>query len=187
MSEWRHFVKICRTAPKSDVLVLVTTFVLTVVFDLVVAIEIGLLVTVILFMKRMADITHVRTWSTADELASTDQGRLKEIPAHTAVYEIDGPMFFASSDKFSAIPIKEGVKVMILRMRNVPAMDSTATRTLFAVLHACEEQGITLLISHANAQPLAVMQKAGFVQALGEDHFMPNIDAALARARELGE
>jgi MFS superfamily sulfate permease-like transporter len=89
------------------------------------------------------------------------KGKLKKFPENVEVIEIDGPMFFASSDKFSAIPIKEGVKVMILRMRNVPAMDSTATRTLFAVLHACEEQGITLLISHANAQPLAVMQKAG--------------------------
>lgn len=185
MCEWRQFVKICKTAPLSDILVLVVTFVLTVVFDLVVAIEVGMLIAVILFMKRMADITHVRAWTKADELAENDQGRLKEIPAETAVYEIDGPMFFASSDKFSAIPIKDGVRVMILRMRNVPAMDSTATRTLFSVLHACEERGITLLISHANEQPLAVMQKAGFVTALGEDRFMANIDEALARAREL--
>lgn len=185
MCEWRQFVKICKTAPKSDVLVLVVTFALTVIFDLVVAIEVGLLIALVLFMKRMADITHIRTWSKADELAASDNGRLKAIPDRTAVYEIDGPMFFASADKFGAIPIKDGVQVMILRMRNVPAMDSTATKTLFAVLDACKEKQIQLLISHANEQPLSVMTKSGFVDALGQENLLPNIDAALETAQRL--
>ncbi|MBQ8510877.1 MAG: STAS domain-containing protein [Clostridia bacterium] len=185
MCEWRQFVKICKISPKSDILVLVVTFVLTVVFDLVVAIEVGMLIAVILFMKRMSDITSIRAWTAADELASTDSGRLKRIPARTAVFEIDGPMFFASSDKFSAFPMKDGMKVMILRMRSVPALDATAMRSLFAVLNACREQGVTLLLSHVNEQPLSVMKKAGFLDALGEDNLMPNIDAALERAEAL--
>lgn len=93
MSEWRQFVKICKTAPKSDIIVLVLTFVLTVIFDLVVAIEIGLLVAVILFMKRMTDVTHVRPWTKVDEAEESVRERLKEVPAKTQVFEIDGPMF----------------------------------------------------------------------------------------------
>jgi len=185
MCEWRQFVSICRTAPLSDILVLVLTFVLTVAFDLVVAIEFGMLAAVILFMKRMADVTHIRPWTKADELAQTDGGRLKEIPEKTAVYEINGPMFFATSDKYSAIPLQDGVKVLILRMRNVPSLDVSAMRSLTSVYKICREQNVTLLLSHVNEQPYSVMQKAGFVSLVGEDKFMPNIDAALERAREI--
>ncbi|MBQ4043736.1 MAG: STAS domain-containing protein [Clostridia bacterium] len=185
MCEWRQFVSICRTAPFSDILVLVLTFVLTVAFDLVVAIEFGMLAAVILFMKRMADVTHIRPWTKADELAQTDGGRLKEIPEKTAVYEINGPMFFATSDKYSAIPLQDGVKVLILRMRNVPSLDVSAMRSLTSVYKICREQNVTLLLSHVNEQPYSVMQKAGFVSLVGEDKFMPNIDAALERAREI--
>ncbi len=187
MSEWRQFVKICKTAPASDILVLVLTFVLTVVFDLVVAIEVGMLVSVVLFMKRMADVTGVRVWTQADELAATDGGRYKKIPAKTEVYELDGPMFFASSDKFAAIPIREGISVMILRMRGVSALDATAARSLSSVLSVCRERGITLILSHVNDQPYAVMKKAGFTEAVGEENIVENIDAALARAEMLCE
>ena len=185
MSEWRQFIKICRSAPKSDIVVLVLTFVLTVVFDLVVAIAVGMILAVVLFMKRMADVTHVRSWSAADEKSATDGGRLKEIPAHTSVFEIDGPMFFADTDKFTHFPIKDGDLVMILRMRNVPALDATAMRSLQALHGVCREKGILLLLSHVNEQPLAVMKKAGFVEQLGEEFFLPNIDEALAFAKEI--
>ena len=187
MSEWRQFVRICRSAPKSDILVLVLTFVLTVVFDLVVAIAIGMGVAVILFMKRMADVTHVRAWSAADEHSESDGGRLKDIPEHTAVFEIDGPMFFADSDKFSGFPIKDGDKVMILRMRNVPSIDVSAMRSLEALHRTCQKRGIILLLSHVNEQPLSVMKHAGFFEAVGEEHFLSNIDEALAVARTVGE
>ena len=185
MCEWRQFVKICKTAPKSDILVLLVTFILTVVFDLVVAIAVGLVIAVVLFMKRMADVTHIRAWNDDEFLASHDNQRLKDIPTGTAVFEIEGPMFFASADKFDHIPLKEDVKVVILRMRDVPALDETAMRNLFAIRNSCEEKGITLLISHANEQPLKVMKKSGFAEAVGEENFLANIDEALHRAEIL--
>ena len=185
MSEWRQFVKICKTAPKSDIIVLVLTFVLTVVFDLVVAIEIGLLVAVILFMKRMTEITHVRPWTEADEAEETTRERLKEVPKKTQVFEIDGPMFFATSDVVASIPVKAGSKVIILRMRNVPALDVSALQTLSKVYEFCRGNKISVIFSHVNEQPLSVMKKAGFYDMIGEDSFAPNIDEALEMARKI--
>lgn len=184
MCEWRQFVRICRTAPKSDILVLVATFLLTVIFDLVVAIEVGMLLTAILFLRRMAENTKVRQWTKADEMLESDGGRLKNIPDNTDVFEINGPMFFAASDKIT-VPLREGVKVIIIRMRGVPALDETAMRSLRGVYEICKERNVQMLISHANEQPLSVMKKDGFVEALGEENFLPNIDAALERARNL--
>ncbi len=185
MSEWRQFVKICKIAPKSDILVLVLTFGLTVIFDLVVAIAVGMVVAIVLFMKRMADVAHVRPWTAADEYSESDGGRLKEIPERTAVFDIDGPMFFADSDKFSSFPMKEGDLVMILRMRDVPSIDISAVKTLNALHHTCENRGMILLLSHVNEQPMTVLKKSGFYDALGEKNFLPNIDEALAYAKEL--
>ncbi len=187
MSEWRHFVHVCKTAPLSDILVLVMTFVLTVVFDLVVAIEVGMVASAILFMKRMSDVTHVRPWTKADEMNETDDGRLKNIPDNTAVFELDGPMFFATSDKFASIPVREGDKVVILRMRNVPALDVSAMRSLEAIHRVCEEKNMTLILSHVNEQPLSVMKKSGFYDAVGEKNFAENIDAALEMAAKVGK
>ncbi len=183
MCEWRQFVKICKTAPKSDILVLVVTFVLTVVFDLVVAIEVGMIIAVVLFMKRMADVAHIRTWS--EKPHENDSERLKEIPKHTEVVEFEGPMFFASAEKFSKIPMGEDIKVIILRMRNVPALDATAMRSLNEIYSICKHSGRTLLLSHANEQPLSVMKKAGFIDKVGEEHFLANIDEALAYAEKV--
>ncbi|MBQ3007073.1 MAG: sulfate permease [Clostridia bacterium] len=183
MCEWRQFVKICKTAPKSDILVLVVTFVLTVVFDLVVAIEVGMLIAVILFMKRMADVAHIRTWS--EKPHENDSERLKEIPPHTEVVEFEGPMFFASAEKFSRIPMGEDIRVIILRMRNVPALDATAMRSLNEIYSICKHSGRTLLLSHTNEQPLSVMKKAGFIDKVGEEHFLANIDEALAYAEKI--
>lgn len=199
MCEWRHFVEICRIAPKSDIAVLVLTFVLTVVFDLVVAIEIGMLVSVLLFMKRMADVTHVRTWSAADEyaqdvlsaspdsdsVAASGAFRGKEIPDDVQVCDLEGPMFFASADTFRAIPVKDGVRVMILRMHGVHALDVTAMRSLVSVKNVCDTCSITLILAHVNEQPLSVMKKAGFAADVGEENILPDIHAALERASVL--
>lgn len=185
MCEWRQFVTICKTAPKSDITVLILTFVLTVVFDLVVAIEVGMLVAAILFIKRMADVTHIRPWTSDDEELEDDDGRLKKIPKRTQVYEFDGPMFFATSDIVSAIPIKEGIRVAIIRLRNVPSLDVSALKALEAVYEYCKEKNITVLFSHANEQPLSVMKKSGFYDRVGEAQFAANIDEALEKAEML--
>ena len=184
MSEWKQFVSIVKTAPKSDIAVLVLTFVLTVVFDLVVAIEIGLLVAVFLFMKRMADVTNIRPWTKDDQMNENDGGRLKKIPHKTEVYEINGPMFFATSDKVASIPVKAGVSVIIIRMRNIPALDVSALRSLSSVYEHCKKRKIRVLFSHVNEQPLSVMKKSGFYDLVGENNFCENIDVALAVAEE---
>lgn len=184
MCEWRQFVKICKTAPKSDIIALVVTFVLTVVFDLVVAIAVGMIIAVVLFMKRMADVANIRTWTKGGENAP-DSERLKEIPENTTVIEFEGPMFFASSEKFNSITFEEGIKVVILRMRNVPALDSTAMRALDEIYSTCRKSDLTLILSHTNEQPLSVMKKAGFFDKVGEENFLPNIDEALAYAEKI--
>ena len=187
MSEWKRFVKICKTAPKSDILVLVATFVLTVAFDLVVAIEVGMILSLVLFMKRMSDVARIRTWTDGEDNSAPDSERLKAVPKHTAVIEFDGPMFFASSEKFNSIPVKEGVTTIILRMRNVPALDITAMRALNDIYSTCNAKGLRLILSHTNEQPLSVMKKSGFFERVGEENFLPNIDEALAYAEELGK
>ena len=185
MSEWRQFVKICKTAPKSDIIVLVLTFVLTVVFDLVVAIEIGLLVAVVLFMKRMTEVTHVRPWTKVDEAEESIRERLKEVPEKTQVFEIDGPMFFATSDVVASIPVKTGLKVIILRMRNVPSLDVSALQTLAKVYEFCCQNKISVIFSHVNDQPMSVMKKSGFYDMVGENSFAENIDEALEIAKRM--
>lgn len=182
MCEWREFVKLCKTAPLTDIIVLVATFVLTVVFDLVVAIAVGMVLAVVFFMKRMADNTKMRVWSKADENEDSD---LKSVPDGVMVYEIDGPMFFASADKFAALPTEEDTRVIILRMHDVPAIDATATRNLFSIVKNCKAKGITLLLDHVNEQPKKVMRRAGLLDIIGEENILSNINAALAKAEEL--
>ena len=184
MCEWRQFVRICKTAPASDILVLVLTFVLTVVFDLVVAIEVGMVLSAILFMKRMTDVTNLRTWKDADK---NDPARLKPIPKNVAVVELDGPMFFATSDKFAAIEIGSDVNTLILRMRTVPSLDISAFRSLETIYKLCNEKGIRLILSHVNEQPMKVMVKAHFIEKIGEENLAPNIDAALELAEKLSK
>ncbi len=181
MCEWRQFVKICKTAPLSDILVLIVTFALTVIFDLVIAIEVGMVLAAILLMKRMADVAHVQKW----QGQSAGAPRLKNVPAGCAVFEFDGPMFFASSEKFAQLSIDKDVKVMILRMKSVPSIDISAVRSLFAVLATCRQQNVKLILSHVNEQPMTVLKKAGFVTSLGEEYFAPNIDEALLMAEEI--
>lgn len=187
MSEWRHFVEICKTAPKSDILVLVITFALTVVFDLVVAIEVGLVLAAFLFLKRMADVTDVRAWVTAGDGETGALHAMKKVPEGVNICEINGPMFFAAAHKFLNIPIQEQDKVLIVRMRNVPALDATALRNLTNMYHRAKASDITMILSHVNEQPMKAMQKAGFDQLVGTENFRANIDESLAYAKELLE
>lgn len=186
MSEWRTFRDIIRTSPKSDIAVLVVTFFLTVVFDLVVAIGVGLVAASLLFMKRMADVADVREWDYLDtyEEGSEKKG-FKLVPKHVKVFEITGPMFFGAADKISALDFPHDRRVMILRMRSVPAMDITALNSLKKLEAVCKERHITLILSHVNEQPLAVMRKSGFVDQIGEENICANIDEALKRSMTL--
>lgn len=185
MSEWRHFVRLCKTAPKSDIIVLVTTFVLTVVFDLVVAIEVGILLAAILFMKRMSDVTEVEGWKYIDDEEDKDSISLRVVPKNTVVYEVSGPLFFGAADKILAIAPDENTNCVILRMRSVGALDATAMHNFEQFHEKCKEKDIQLIFSHVNEQPMRVMQKSGFCDMIGNENFCPHIDDALRRAQDL--
>ena len=187
MCQWRTFVHLCKTAPKSDIIVLVTTFALTVVFDLVVAIEIGMLMAVLLFMKRMSEESQITGWKRYDMEDDPDGTTLKPIPANVRVYEISGPMFFGDADRIAAISYKETTKAIILRMRGVPALDATAMHSLNQFHDKCKEQGIELVFSHVNEQPMRTMEKDGFIEKVGKEHFRPHIDDAIAWAGKVAE
>ncbi len=188
MSEWRKFVHLCKTSPKSDILVLVTTFVLTVVFDLVVAIEVGIVLAAILFMKRMSDVTEVEGWKYVDEdddaSKDPDALSLRVVPKHTYVYEVSGPLFFGAADKIMKIGVSEGQRCLVLRMRSVSAIDATAMHTLEQLHRDCVKKDVQLIFSHVNEQPIKVMKKCGFVQQVGEENFCAHIDDALMRAEK---
>lgn len=184
MSGWRSFVSLCKTAPKSDVIVLIATFILTVVFDLVVAIEIGMLVTCVLFIKRMSDETLVKGWKLVDDENDPDSITLRKVPKDTMVYEISGPMFFGAADKILGISVKEDMKNLVLRMRSVNAVDSTAINALTTLLKNCKKKNVRLILSHVNEQPLNAFKKCGFYDMVGEENFCEHIDAALKRAEE---
>ena len=185
MCQWRPFVHLCKTAPKSDIIVLVTTFLLTVVFDLVVAIEIGMLLAGLLFMKRMSEETSVTGWKYFGGEDDKDAIELKVVPKAVRVYEICGPMFFGVADTLTSIHVKDYTKCLIIRMRGVPALDATALRALDGVWERCRKRDITVIFSHVNEQPMHTMNKAGFIEKVGKENFCEHIDAALERANEL--
>jgi len=183
MSEWKKFVSVVKSAPKSDIIVMVTTFVLTVVFDLVIAIEVGMILAAMLFMKRMSDEAAVTGWTYPDSENDADSLDLKVVPQHVRVYEISGPMFFGVADKIlDDIILKDFTKCLVLRMRAVPAMDATAMNALSQLQKKCASKDVHLILSHVNPQPLEVMKKSGFFDAVGEENFCPHIDDALALA-----
>ena len=181
MSGWRTFASVIKRSPKSDTAVLLLTFFLTVVFDLVVAIAVGLSLACLLFMKRMADVAVVEEWDYVED-TQDDQGRLKPVPAHVMVYEITGPMFFGAADKIPHMDQETDKNVLILRMRAVPALDITALNGLKRLWEECRRKGIRVVFSHVNEQPMSVIKKSGFYDEVGESYFQPNIDAALERA-----
>ena len=185
MCQWRTFVHLIRTAPKSDIIVLLTTFILTVVFDLVVAIEIGMVLACLLFIKRMSEETHVDSWTYVDDDTPDVDEHLRRLPLQIRVYEIIGPLFFGAADAIEHIVVKDFTTCLILRMRSVPALDSTALNALQNLTKVCESKGITLVFSHVNEQPMKVMVKSGFVDLVGKENFCPNIRAALDHAEKI--
>jgi SulP family sulfate permease len=193
MSGWRSFVWLAK-APKSDFIVMIVTFILTVIFDLTIAIEIGLLLAVILFLKRTNEATVIRSFS--DEIDPTLQNDIRlhgndleklQIPPYTEVYEIDGPYFFGIANKFDEISQRmgDGQKVRILRMRKVSFMDSTGIHNLEQLYLRSQRCGMTLVLSGVNERVYKTLEKAGLVQKIGKENIRGHINGALARAEEL--
>ncbi len=185
MSEWREFVSIVKHSPKSDTLILLVTFILTVVFDLVVAICVGIVLSTVMFMKRMSDVTDAYGWKEIDESTDADHVNLKVIPEGAMVYEITGPIFFGASTKIADVIKRSDQKVLVLRMRSVPAIDATGIHSFESIIKTCEKNGTTLIMSHVNEQPMKVLKKSGMYKKIGKENICQNIDAALERAEEI--
>lgn len=188
MSGWRTVAHHVKASPKSDVLVLVLTLVLTVFLDLVWAIGVGLVLASLLFMKRMAEVTDVHGWvyeSQPDEETDVDNISLKEVPKNTRVFEINGPMFFAASEKFMSVVSDTNEDVLIVRMRSVPAIDANGILTLEKIYETCVKDKVKIVFSHVNEQPMRALEKAGLVDKIGRENFCSHIDAALERAKQL--
>ncbi len=185
MSEWRTFVKIFK-APKSDVLVLLMTFSLTLLVDLTVAIQVGVLAAAMLFIKRMGEVSQVNAFTKAladNDEESNDPMRLsaRKIPDGVVVYEIYGSFFFGAMEKFKSIlsELESPPKVIILRMRAVLAMDSSGLHFLEDVIRRCEKEKVRLILSGVHMQPTIAMTRAGLLERIGEDNFAAHIDQAL--------
>ncbi len=191
MSGWRSFRALMRN-PKSDVTVLLLTFFLTIIFDLTIAIEVGLICACLLFMRRMAETTEVR--AILDEIdlnedADMERGNLEHltIPEGVEVYEINGPYFFGAGNRFEDIMSRYGdrPRVRIIRMRKVPFIDSTGLHNLENLCLMSQREGITIVLSGVNPKVEAVLRKNHVDQLLGSENICNHIDLALARAREL--
>ncbi|HYK43235.1 MAG TPA: sulfate permease [Thermoanaerobaculia bacterium] len=195
MSEWRSFATLIR-APRSDVAVLLITFLLTVLVDLTVAVQVGVVLAAFLFMKRMADVTNVgmitsELTDAPDGTMNSDVGGVarRRIPPGVEVYEVNGPFFFGAADKIRDVlgVTSKKPKVFILRMRNVPAMDASGMRVLDDLHDSFSRQGIRFLIAGIHAQPLVALDRAGRLERYGEENFVADLDEGLARAREILE
>lgn len=194
MSGWRSFLWLSK-APKSDFIVMLVTFCLTVIFDLTVALEVGMLLAVILFIKRTNEATVIRSFSDAIDPTHQNDIRLHgndldmlQIPPHTEVYEIDGPYFFGIANKFDEISQRmgtDGQKVRILRMRKVSFMDSTGIHNLEQLYMRSQRCGMTLVLSGVNENVYKVLDKAGLVKMIGKENIRGHINGALARATEI--
>ena len=194
MSEWRSIVALAK-APKSDFIVMAVTFVLTIIFDLTIAIEIGLLLAIILFLKRTNEATVIRaftgeidpTQQTDIRLNGNDLDKL-HIPPYTEVYEIDGPYFFGIANKFDDISQRigaDGQRVRILRMRKVSFIDSTGIHNLEQLYQRSQRCGLTLVLSGVNENVFNTLEKAGLVKLIGRENIRNHINGALARAEEI--
>lgn len=187
MCDWSTFFRLVRTAPKSDIIVLVGTFLLTVIFDLVVAIEVGIVVSALLFMKRMSEVSDIKSWKYIEEpdVADGEAEKLMSVSKEIRVFEIVGPMFFAAAEQLARIDSKRYTKVVVIRMRSVPAVDASAMHSLHGLADRAEKKGIKLVFSHVNEQPLSVMKKDGFYERIGAENFKSDIVEALNYADEL--
>jgi sulfate permease, SulP family len=190
MSEWRTFRSEFR-APKSDLAVLLTTFFLTVLVDLTVAVEVGMVLAAFLFMRRMAEVSTVsvlgREFDESGDEGEADPNsvRRREVPPGVEVYEINGPFFFGAAEKFkeTITELRHTPKVLIIRMRNVPAMDSTGLNALRDVVIRFRRAGTRVILSDIHAQPMLALQRSSLADQLPEDDLVGNIDDALNVAR----
>ena len=179
MADWKRFIHICKTATHAETIILIVTFILTVVFNLITAIAAGLILTAFLFLKEMADSANVRPWTGAGS---------KVIPDGSAIYELNGPMFFAATDKLLDIESEEsGISVIILRASNMTLLDIEAIRNIEKMVDECKKNGVTIIISHIKDQPLRAMQKVGLMDKIGSENFCNSIDEAILRAEEIIE
>src|SRR5437588_794990 len=191
MSEWRTFLAEFR-APKSDVAVLLTTFLLTVLWDLTVAIEVGMVLAAFLFMRRMAEVTNISalTHEFQDPVDDFERDpnavRRRVVPPGVEVYEITGPFFFGAAETFKERLGRIAVrpKALILRMRHVPAIDSTGLHALRDLVRRSRRDGSLVLLSDVHAQPVVALERSGLYDEMGEENVHGNIDDALNRARE---
>lgn len=187
MGEWHELTRL-RRMPHSDAAVLLTTCGLTVIFDLVVAVEIGMLLAAVLFIKRMAETTEIAQVTSRDELETHEQvAHGKDIPDGVVVFRIFGPFFFGAAEKMEDALQRVGTlpRVLILRMQLVPAMDATALNALESIVERMQAAGGTVVLSGPHRQPLDMMLKAGFVDRLGRRNIRAHFDDALTRAREI--
>ena len=189
MCGYRSFIKMFK-APKSDVAVMLVAFFLTVIIDLTVAIEVGVLLAAVLFIKRMSDVAEVESVTSAlkeddEEAAHNDLSR--QVPKGVVVYELAGSLFFGAVDKFkdTMARISDKPKILILRMRSVSSIDAAGIQMIEDLLNRCNREGTQLLLSGVHAQPVVALTRAGVLKQLGEENALGNIDAALNRAREL--
>lgn len=181
------------SSPKSDVVVLLTTFILTIIIDLTAAVQVGVVLAALLFMKRMSDVTSMgkinfdASEKTAQDIADPDATSNKDIPEGVEVYEINGPFFFGVADMLinTLEHIGKTPKVFILRMRNVPAIDATGEHALENFYNTCKKAGTQLVLSGVNPVPYATLKKMHFIEMIGEENVTNHIDKALIRTREI--
>lgn len=189
MCGYRAVIKMFKL-PKSDVVVMLVAFFLTVIIDLTVAIEVGVLLAAVLFIKRMSDVAEVETVTSAikaddEEVTHTEFAR--QVPKGVVVYELAGSLFFGAVDKFKETLNRIAVKpkILILRMRSVSSIDAAGINMIEDLLNHCKADGTQLLLSGVHAQPVVALTRAGVLKQLGEENALGNIDAALNRAREI--
>jgi SulP family sulfate permease len=196
MSELEKF-KHLLSAPRSDVLVLMTTFLLTVLIDLTTAVEAGIVLAALLFMRRMTEVTSINplSWeqeaehavSAAPEAGDPDALEKRTVPPGVEVFEINGPFFFGVADRLKGVLdlFEKPPRVFILRMRHVPAVDATGLYALDVFASRCRKKGTVLVLSGVQPGPLQAMQKIGFDKAVGPENICDHIDGALLRAAEI--
>jgi len=186
MSEWRSFVSLLKS-PRSDVIVLLLTFGLTVIFDVTIALEVGLLMSVFLFMRRMALVTNIEYITGDDDEQPNDVEIDIKIPECVDIYEINGPLFFGAAYKFEEAigVIKHRPKVLIIQMRNVPAIDSTGIHTLKQIITKCQKQNIVVMIAGLQRQPRKTLIQTGIVKQVGRANISSNLDKLLLRAQTI--
>ena len=192
MSEWRSFKAILKN-PKSDIIVLLVTFFLTVIFDLTVAIEVGILIACLLFMRRMTEVTNVSVETSEIDLSADsdlpDNTEHLIIPDRVEVYEINGPYFFGIANRFEEVMNDMGTipSVRIIRMRKVPFIDSTGVHNLTNLCEKCLKKEVHIVLSGVNPKVIKVLTKSGFDKLVGKENICPDITVALERARVLAE